>query len=493
VGEHDIEADWASAEVARLLEQKTAHCLTSPVPPPAGLHTFAGRELATNKWPRADGVVSFKGTATPEYAVAVEYKRAQEGIHGILTAIGQALAYIAKGYSAAAIVVPSAYLTHAAPGAFLDGVLTATAAAAPVGVFTYEDADPSLPSPYVDRIGCVRKFAMGAPPPAGSAPTRRTETQWGHLREGSTTRAAVFRLLQTMKRFPFESPPPLDPLPPELVAAVGRVRPGADPLRYLSSTADDTDKSRIWRQFWFRWLATRDVLQPWDFDGTTYAVPSSLTLLELDDGTGMQRWFAGRKDSIKNVVVHGLNSGALTEDGARDLFVKNLAERAHSIREDLDSGLAHFGLLGPDDRPTDLGYRYVDLCERAGADSEAAKELFAEILLQEGRLGAFLHYVYRLSSEAFASDPLRWATPPARPGLVWRFDDRAYLEHIESEMANRLKVLRKVSPRGGTARSPFQAELALLRRYGFVRRKSRVGIGMDIDWVRVQEASAVAL
>jgi len=105
-------------------------------------------------------------------------------------------------------------------------------------------------------------------------------------------------------------------------------------------------------------------------------------------------------------------------------------------------------------------------------------------VLRDGGLGAFLHYIYRLSEERFSADALAF-TDEARGRL--RFDIAAYLQWVESEMANRLRVIRKVSPRGGAARKPFQAELALLRGLGIVGGY-RPGVGLVINWPEFQDA-----
>ena len=49
--------------------------------------------------------------------IALEYKRPNETVHGILTAIGQAFAYISKGYQGAVIVIPDSYPSCSDPAA----------------------------------------------------------------------------------------------------------------------------------------------------------------------------------------------------------------------------------------------------------------------------------------------------------------------------------------------------------------------------------------
>jgi len=55
-------------------------------------------------------------------------------------------------------------------------------------------------------------------------------------------------------------------------------------------------------------------------------------------------------------------------------------------------------------------------------------------------------------------------------------------------MANELKVVRKVSTRGGQSRRPFQAEFAISRSLGILERKYRVGVSAIINWPEFQQA-----
>lgn len=122
------------------------------------------------------------------------------------------------------------------------------------------------------------------------------------------------------------------------------------------------------------------------------------------------------------------------------------------------------------------------------------RAIFLEALLTEGGLGALLHYIYRLSAEAFESDPLAfcYSSMAAHKRLVFSSDD--YMHWIEDQLANRLHVLRKVNARGGVSRKPLQAELALLRQLGIVEQGFRIGVGLPINWPVLQEAmSSVAL
>lgn len=71
---------------------------------------------------------------------AIEYKRPNEGLHGVLTALGQAFAYISKGYQGAAIVIPDKYPTCSDPAAQIIKFINAANSKVPIGVYTYKFA-----------------------------------------------------------------------------------------------------------------------------------------------------------------------------------------------------------------------------------------------------------------------------------------------------------------------------------------------------------------
>jgi hypothetical protein len=211
--------------------------------------------------------------------------------------------------------------------------------------------------------------------------------------------------------------------------------------------------------------------------------------------------FEGRVSSLKNVLVDQLNRGDLTEQAAWDAFVVGLpreggrtqgvSQRAHSYREDLDSALVQLQLIEPDGQPTDIGYRYAGICERyGGANSQAAKEFIGSALLQNGHYGSFLHYLYRISEQKFSANPLafteiRDSIPVFTENSYW-----TYLAEIADYLSNELKVMRRVGTRARPReRTTFQVELTLLRNYGFVSQdRYRLGVGVPVDWIKVQDA-----
>lgn len=505
---HNSEADFASSELARMFVATPSLCY-SAASVPATLNATASYEPSSTGWPKADGLVSLlESIGGVQRDIAIEYKRPQEGIHGLLTAIGQAHGYIHKGYSASAIVIPSSYPTHPTPADYVKEVLDRVSTNPSIGVFRYDSPDTGSATPFAGKLHCVRPFilAMGGGTRAISG--HGAKTQWVHMREGSTTRDGFFRFLQTAKRL---SGGPVAPpvIPIELVRAIGRIEPGRSAASYLANTADARFLTRVWEAFWFEWVATPEVLTPWERDGSRYVVPNVSTKILKDDGSGYSQIWQGRTTSLKEKLVAKLNSRAITEEQAWEMFAagipaaiggqstQGIRQRAHSYREDIDSSLAQLEWIDSTGIPTDYGYRYMTLCERyGGANSDAAKSYMGATLLQTGRYASFLHYVHRLSERKFSADPLAYTrmSPAGRP----EFTEDSYWEYLadlEGLLSNDLRVMRKVSGRARPrVRTEFQAELTLLRNYGFVSpSRYRLGIGIPIDWERVNEALNIEL
>jgi len=503
---HNAEADFAASELARMFAVNPSICYKGSTLP-AGLSTSASYELSSSGWPKADALVSLlESGGGLQHDIAVEYKRQQEGIHGLLTAMGQAHAYLHKGYSGSVIVLPTSYSTHPTPAEYVTEVLDRISGAKAIGVFRFEEPDLSSPTPYANRLHCVRPLQLIITPQP-SRPAVHPRTQWVHMREGSTIRDAFLRFLQTAKSLSSGNQP--EPyIPEQLQKAVGRLAPGKDPIAYLANTADDKFLSRVWRTFWFEWIATREVLTPWRLEGKRYAAPNAFTRIDKDDGSGKSQIFEGRASGLKESIVEQLNAGQIDEATAWEQFAagiqrsgspkkQGIRDRAHSYREDLDSSLSHLSWIENDGRPTDYGYHYMNLCERyGGANTPVAIEYVGASLLQTGRYGSFLHYVYRLSERKFASDPLAFTKQNHKHKPVFNEASyREYLLYIEEHLTDELRVMRKVAGRGRPRiRTPFQAELTLLRNYGFIAAsRFRLGVGIPIDWERVLKALDIDL
>lgn len=483
---HDIQAAWATSELAQKINS-TPDSIFSDRRSDT-LTAYASRESRT-EWPITDGVISIEEGGRGSYAIAVEFKRPNEGLHGILTALGQAHAYLKKGYTGAIIVIPPSYESHFSPGEHLASVIEYTGPDLPIGIFTYSEPDSSLASPFKDKLQLVRPIDLARSPLQGRGTQTiqaRTETQWAHLREGSSDSDAFFKYLQAAKLYVASQVNSVNPtfLPAEILAAIERLSPGADPLKYLSNSIGDSPQDQIWRKFWFTYIINESTVRPWSKNESVYLVNDTPSRINLPEGRP-KMFFVGRSDSVKDSLVADLNTGATNEDQALEVYVRRIRDRAHSYREDIDSGLEHLGMLESDGRPSSLGYKFVDTCERHGnANSGVPFSMLGSIILENGQLGAFLHYVYRLSEQRFSENPLAFTE---RSGDEINFNQQAYLDWLENELANNLRVMRKVSTRGGAARRPFQAELAILRKFEYVSG-FRTGVGLQINWPAVQNA-----
>lgn len=477
---HDIHAAWATAQIAREINSDSSFVFNDD-----GLgevYAFASRE-GRNTWPIADGVVALERQNTKR-STAIEFKRTNEGLHGILTALGQAHAYLQKGYTASFVVIPDKYESHLNPGGHIASVIDYTSPDMPIAVFVYSEPDPTQASPFEGRIRCERKINYLSNPFGGrtaQAIEARTETQWAHLREGSSDPDAFFKYLQVAKQGTLIF---THPLPEELKRAVTRIAPATDVFKYLSFASGDAFADKVWRKFWFQQILTGDVPKLYEEVGGRYEAVVAPTNIIRSDGL-RKVFFAGRSDSPKNKIVNKLNAGEITQETAWEEFAINIHNRAHSYREDIDSGLEHLGMLEADGRPSTLGYSFVDASERTGdSNMGLPRKILGQAILKNGQLGAWLHYVYRLSENEFSSNPLAF-TDQSEGRLAFKQTD--YLLWLEDRLANELNVMRKVSVRGGTPRKPFQAELAVLRSCGFVGG-FRVGIGLEVRWPTIQEA-----
>lgn len=505
---HNSEADFAGSELARLFASDPSLCY-DVANIPVGVSASATAEATTAPWPHADGLISLLETGNVRRGIALEYKRPNEGVHGLLTGMGQVVSYLHKGYNGAVLVVPAAYSSHATPAHYVKAVMDQFQGSDAVGVFEYDSPDTTSPTPFAGRLRCIRPLRLVTTTTQPMATASGTKTQWAHMREGSTTRDAYLRFLQTAKLLSAGQTLPRPRIPADLVAAIRRVAPGADPVKYLSNTADNRLLTRVWEHFWFEWVLTPDVLQPWvRTPAGVYETPGAYTRILRDDLKGNSQIFEGRANGLKESIVMMLNAGVITEAQGWEYFAQGFAtpgkqkkqglrERAHSYREDLDSSVMQLEWLDADGHPTDRGHKFMSICERyGGPNSAAAIEYIGATLIQVGRYASFLHYIARLSERKFSADPLAYTRelPTGRP--VFNEDSYTeYLGELQDSMVNELKVMRIASSRNRPrSRTTFQAELTIMRNYGFVaRERHRLGVGIPINWERVLEATAVEL
>lgn len=496
---HDTEAAYASSEIAEIIMQNQSSFFGN-IGTQGAWSVFAGRE-GGHQWPLADGVICAQNpSSTNDINIAFEYKRPNEGVHGILTALGQSFAYLEKGYHASIMAIPEQYSSHSAPGQHIDRVIQSTAPDIPIFIYTYKSPNLSATRPFQGRINCVRSIPLPSCRVINRATTNRStsgsaSTLWAHMREGMSHPDAFFRYCQSVKIISSIGENLSDvTIPVPLTQAVNRISPGADVYKYLSNTAGDSTADKAWRHDWFHFYFWNDMI-PFYKATNPYVVNDTSTKIQITP-TQFQGLFSGRVDSIKEKLVLRLNATppTISEDEAWEEYAKKVRKDAHSYREVIDSGLFHIGFLSPDGTLTDLGYKYVDACERIGTSLEGIPmEILKAAVLQNGQYGAMLHYIYKLSEDLFDDNLFAFSSLNANGKYV--FDKDAYLQWLDNTFDTQLHLVKKSTVRAGGTRKAFQAEISFLKKLGFVREINgraayRVGLGLEIDWPQVQSSMA---
>ena len=489
---HNTEAAYASAEIASMIQSNQGQFFKGMGA--AGSWTlFAGREGGC-QWPLADGVINATNPKK-QLNIAFEYKRVNEGVHGILTALGQAYAYLEKGYDASVMCFPSRYSSHGNPGEHVNRIIESTAPDVPIWVFTYDSPDLSATRPFQDKLKCARDISLSACRTIqgnnrASVSVGKITTLWAHVREGMSHPDALFRFCQSVKIVTSVGENlSMKIFPQQLIEAVRRMDGDADIFKYLSSTSSDTILDMAWRKLWFSFYFWEDLI-PLYRGCCPYEVNSVSTKIKIDDNI-CQNLFSGRVDSIKNKLVERLNNNVITEEQAWEEYAQKVRKDAHSYREVIDSGLYHLGFLSPNGELTELGYKYVDACERSNsAYQNLPMEILRGALLQNGQFAALLHYIFKLSEDVF--DKNLYAFSVCNANGIRSFKQKDYLQWLLDYFANTLHIVQKSTLRAGGTRHPLQAEISYMKKLGLVRSNSaghpafRIGTGLCVDWPQVE-------
>ena len=492
---HDSEAAYASSEIADIISQNQRNFFGS-IGSSGVWSVYSGRE-GDHKWPLADGVIFAENTVVPAKKMAFEFKRPNEGVHGILTALGQSFAYLEKGYDASIIVIPECYTSHSEPGQHIKRVIDLAAPTIPIAIYTYSQPDLSATRPFFNRLSCIREIDLSQctvlDRDGCDTVTNNFTTLWAHMREGMSHPDAFFRYCQAVKiaSVARENLSEII-LPEDLREAVQRKAPNCDPFKYLSNTAGDTIADIAWRYTWFNFYFHNELIPIYN-DTTTFSVNETPTKIKID-ADKFQNLFSGRVDSIKNKLSRELQNSHSEQDikNAWEQYAAKVRSDAHSYREVIDSGLYHIGFLAADGYLTELGYKFVEACERTGISYDGyALEILRSAILQNGQYGALLHYFYKLSQDKFQDELFAFSKKDSSG--QYTFDKEQYIEWIDDIFANELHISKKTTIRAGSTRKPLQAELALLKKMGFVKSAGRgisyrVGVGLDIDWPRVESS-----
>jgi len=493
---HDLYATWACAEIAKIIsnDQPTyfsASQLTN------GWTIAAGRE-GGRLWPLADGVISsYHSSTNSDMNIAVEFKRINEGLHGTLTALGQSLAYLHKGYNASIIVIPDKYPSYSTPALHIKEILDLTANNMPVGVFSYEDPDLSKLRPFEKKIKCHRLPNLSLSPLVSNTSISsrpRSSTLWAHVREGMSYPDVFYKYCKQVKFVTSQMLNKNYALPQEIINAVQRVKPNADPYKFLSYTSNDSVLDRAWLHFWFEYYFHQKLIPIFKKKQVgskiVYEVNEVSTLIFQKQGK-YANFLSGRVDSPKNKLVAQLNLGAITENEAWDLYVKNVNSLAHSYREVIDSGLYHLNLLDNDGKLTNIGYRFVDEADKENSVyASTSMQILRGTTLIYGNFMAFLHYVYQISEEIFIANNLAFTSNTN--GKKISFDSNQYKEYLYKKMKDELSLILTSSIRSpGNPRKAFQAEVPFLKYLGIISEEHspfRIGAGLLINWPIVQES-----
>lgn len=505
---HDLFASLAASEIALLARTESERFFTRPVPA-GSLSSYAVRE-GRSAWPIPDGVITLENApARKTFSVALEFKRKNEGLHGTLTALGQAHAYLYKGFAGSVIVIPEQYDTHPSPGAHLKSIVEELSNNLPIAVVTYKDPDTARSRPFESRLSFVRDLNLGDTPPAPRGSLgKATPTQWVHLRAGQWYPDLVRRYLQVATELAYIKDVDTKPsFPAPMVSAVGRIAPGVEPAVFLSSSpvGSSSFHDRVWRRFWFTYVFHRANWQIWSRKNAgVYECNMAPTKLLQPDGSQCVL-FCNRIDSIRRKLTQELNAGSITEADAWDKYVMYIGGsrrpgdtnrgRAHSYREDADSFIEGLEFIDAEGEPTALGQRFLSECKRSGeSNSGAAKMVFSAALLRNGNFGALAHFVYRLSEQKFEADPLAFAKRNARGHLVKdatgrpRFDQASYTNWLWTSLSEELGVLRTTSSRRGGTRGKLLDEFRVMKFLGFTTSGYRVGVGLPLNWAAIQQA-----
>ncbi len=495
---HDLWAGLSAVELA-------ADCLETPgnwfMTNPAWSYQPYALKDPSNNWPIADGAIEVEELpGGPSRFIAIEFKRVNEGVHGILTGLGQVQAYIKKGFSGSVLVLPKHYETLDNSGDYASSVIASMSDTLPIGVFTYEEPDFGNTSPFANKLQCSRPIQLnplrGPVPVPGFTIVGRNRTQWAHVREGSTVPDFFFRYLESVLDAT-TSPAPYQPtILNELVAASNRIATAVDPTCYLSSTSAtgrNPFADECWKRYWYRYILTPSVQEIWDgpvANGVSNAAPTGLRQWDGSPSVFFAR--PGNARRSKPQIVADVQSGLISLDAAWETFARSINARAHSHREDIDSGLEAIGMLGADGRLTDVGFRYVTACKRARDDANAPGPLsvLRSVILSEGGFSTLLHYFYSLSDRLFSANPTSFASMSCGTRAM-EFQSVPYRAWLADLLVNELRVANSSTIRGGRTRPPLEAEIILLRKLGLVR-DWRIGVGIEINWPAVHSALDLA-
>jgi len=474
---HDTEAQTATQKIATKFMDSNELCFSDGT---AIDQTYASVQIDRRIWPVPDGNITVK-TNDNDYRIALEYKRPEEQKHGVLTALGQSISYIERGYDASLIVVPKSYSAKdpRPPEEFIPSVLKYSAPGQPIGVWIYDHA--------LDILECVLPLELDKVTPSVTESISIPGKQWMFVREGEYNPDIVFKYLQTTKRIHDGLEPPQ--LHPELKKACKRLWPTKNPEKFLSDSPHDNPSDKIWRMFWYTYWFTKDVQTIWEKDDKgNYIVNNAPSEIVHWNSKNMIK-FAKAK-SIKSKLVKKLNADEITEEKAWEEFAKHVGKdpnSAHSAKETVDSAIYALGFVNEFGKLTLSGYRFVDESELNNNNPYGSipLKLLRYEMLNTGGYFNFLKNIFDSSKKIFKEDSDAFYEND-------KFESIKYLQKIEENFTDDLHIMVKAKLReGSTKRKPFQADITILKQFGFiVNQKSPYmrGLGLQINWPFIIES-----
>ncbi|MBD5510081.1 MAG: hypothetical protein HDR08_02325 [Lachnospiraceae bacterium] len=481
---HDIEAAFAASELADIFDKNQKKMLKIFKRP--GKWTITAGVSPDKNWPFPDGMISISNGKKADVQIAIEYKRPNEGVHGVLTALGQAFAYISKGYQGTAIVIPDKYPACGDPAAQIIKFINSANSKAPIGVYTYKSAliAPGSVS-FKGNLKEEKTLTFHSDVVKKLAGSSKDSTIWVHFREGSSEYDDIYKYCYTAKQLDESKPETFSEflLPTELKNALKR-KGIVEPYAYLSNSVSiSTAKNRIWRAYWFKYMAHYGVLQIYDKEGNTYHVHDENSKIKTPSGRYRTFFTQNKKELVKQ-----LNEGTISEDEAWEQFAEKVNSRAHSYRIDIEAFAYGIGFMNSEFKLTELGFRYVNSCISGDPFEDLPKKIFAAACLNNGNMNVFLQFLHSVTEDAFSTNNLKWTleVKDSKGNVIgYKFDDNKYCSDVEKEFI-KLHIIKKASGRGGKKRPALKAEICLLKMLEITDGQYRVGAGLPIDWGKVQ-------
>jgi hypothetical protein len=478
--DHNTEAGEVAIAIAKKIDTDPLDCLKKKI------YTETSSYVGTPKdkrWPHPDSQITVLdvGKKDQQISIGIEFKREAEKSHGTLTALGQSLAYLDKGYDATIMLFPESYgKTLENPAKYVNDILDKFCDAA-IGIFTYKKTSGGF------EVTCNRKINLAnrKTSTSSSKGLKAENTVWTHYREGSGTPDTYYRYLKELSSIEEEDLPEISTELTDAFDRLDNAKKKNGIHKYISDTVNDAPLDKAWRAVVFKYLYTPSVMKIFDTrKGKRVANTAKSKLLQLN-GDKIQ-WFGKVGQAFsKPEITRRLNANTITEGEAWDEFLFRLRARAHSLKEDLRPGLRGFGLMEDDGKPSELGMRFIVAYEReqGSEDKPISKKILGYAVLTNGKWELLLRYFYKLSEKAFEYDNQKFLID--KNGKQ-KFDEKEYLDEI-TEGLKEERLMRKIKERGGKNRKDFQGVMTFLGYLGIIPDKNRyrMGRGLVIDWPKV--------